>query len=448
MMTRKFGRRLFFSTVLLLAAAAFLLWEREETFVFTDQEKEVHNPQRGCYIQINSNESQRFEEIEEDGLRLVLLSFNLADYAESDIFERKLKDLEECLQEAEEYGVSVIFRAAYGFDGNCEEPAEKAFFETHICQMSEILNRYQEQIYCVQAGMLGPYGEWHHGEYLPEDDEDVAAENRLYILRMWEKYLSEDIEVNVRRPRFIREAEQAGILAGRLGFHNDGLLGSDSDLGTYDDPAMDTGEEMQWMDKNLKYQRNGGEMPSDTEYNDGEAADEAFRKMHISYLNLGYNHEIFEKWDGQTIRNGTEECNAETYIRNRLGYRLNVTELKIKYRYLPSKVQIIFKFCGEGYAPLPKNYRLYFVAAEEGGTDFQQIPEQGIRALCCGEDKEIVMELDADKEWREKLSDGRLRLGLKIAENAEETDSRKCVELGNNGVVFEDGINYFKVYIN
>ena len=122
-----------------------------------------------------------------------------------------------------------------------------------------------------------------------QGDESAQRTSRLYVLQQWEAVLEQQIPVAVRRPRFVREAQEQGILTGRLCLHNDALLSTDSDMGTYDDPEMSFSEELQWVDEQLADQYNGGEMPSPGARNEPENAHAEFQRLHIGYLNQMYN---------------------------------------------------------------------------------------------------------------------------------------------------------------
>lgn len=412
---------------------------------FSKNENILSNPERGGYIQINSGESERIQDLKEEGIKLIFVAFNIEDYNNTMISEKKLLQLKECLQEAEKNNVSLIFRAAYGFYGDCNEPKQRELFSVHIRQIAAVLNEYSEQILCVQAGMLGPYGEWHHGDYLPEDDQLASSSNRLYILSAWEKYLKKDIFVSVRRPRFIREAAKKGILSGRLGIYNDGLLGSDSDLGTYDDPEMDRDEELKWMDQNLKYQINGGEMPLETSWNDAENANEAFKKMHISYLNLGYNKEVLEKWEDQKISNEGINVSGYNYIMNRLGYRLAIGEMRMGYQVFSNTLQIEMKMEGEGYVPLPEKYSLWFIVQDNDQIRYYKIEDGNLHDICNGDSTIIKINIEKEGKNYKKIIEGKVVIGLKISENRLESNQEKCIELGNSEIEYSNGINYFVI---
>ena len=427
--------------IILLFAVYYFLF-RPVIITYSESDSKLDNPERGFYIQISSSEKERLEMLGQDNVRLTLLAFSTRRFPDTELDERKLNDLKECLIEAKKNHIKIIFRAAYGFNGECNEPEEIQLIGIHIQQIAEILNQYKEQVYCVQAGLLGSYGEWHNGKYLDREDEASSRENRLFVLRQWEQYLDEEINVAVRRPRFIREAEDAGILVGRLSFHNDGLLGSDSDLGTYDDIDYNREAETDWMQTHLKMHQNGGEMPFLCEWSHSKIANQEFQKMHISYLNRMYNTEVIDQWKQEELY----QQNAKEYIENHLGYRLFLSQIEIYPMNVTKKIKLNFTINNSGYSVLPKGYQLYFVLEQNGQSIYHEIEgEELLYRICNGEAITINANAIVPKDMLEDKN-AEIRMGLKIARSSSEPSQKECIELANDKFSYEDGVNYILSY--
>ncbi len=279
---------IFFMFCMVMAAAVYARLSPEEAWYFQETDQVLDNPGRGFYIQIDSGRADKIPDAAKE-VRVILLAFDMEGYLSGDLPEEKLGELREALRAAKREHVTVVFRAAYGFHGEVTEPEQIGQMGRHIEQIAEVLNQSADQILVVQAGMLGSYGEWHSSRYL-EGTGDQQRESRLYILRQWEACLAPQIKVDVRRPRFIREAAEEGILSGRLGIHNDALLSTDSDMGTYDAPGMEREDELVWMQEHLIRQVNGGEMPVLGELSMPGNADREFAMMHTGYLKIGRAH--------------------------------------------------------------------------------------------------------------------------------------------------------------
>lgn len=377
---------LFFICIIL-----YLLAINQKVTVYYEETKGIlDNPGQGYYVQIDSNQPDVIKGLREEGNRLVLIGMDLQKYQNSMIDQEALDHLRKCLIKAKENSVQVIFRGAYNFYGSCMEPNTITTIQNHMEQIATVLNEEKEVIESVQAGMIGDYGEWHDGKYLMGNEEE-NKEIRCLILRTWEKYLDKEIKVSVRRPRFIREAQEENILVGRLGYHNDGLLASDTDLGTYDDTKYSRQDELEWMDETLLGQHNGGEMPMVSDWSDASNANQEFMKMHTSYLNRYYNVEVLDEWKKQTI--GTE--NAETYICSHLGYRYYIDNIRVSRYLRDGKIKVDVTIRNTGYNIASKSYQMYFVVTNSKG-DRKEFPIDSEPLSHIYNGKEITLHLTAD----------------------------------------------------
>ena len=428
-----------FFVILLVLAAAYIVLMSKGNWKFQETDRRLENPNRGFYIQVNSRNYERIPDIAKE-VRIILLTFNIGEYLSEDLPEEKLEELENALRTAKDSHVAVVFRAAYDFDGNVEEPDSIERMGRHMEQISEILNAYADQILVVQAGMLGDYGEWHSSRYL-DGTEEEQAESRLYILRQWEAYLSPQIKVDVRRPRFVREAMEEGVLTNRLGFHNDGLLSTDNDMGTYDEAGMSREDELEWMQLNLAGQVNGGEMPMAGEFSIPENADREFAKMHIGYLNLKYNEEVLARWEAETMGG----MDAKSYLENHLGYRLFLSDLVMRQIHLEGELfqngmKMNIRLCNTGYAPLPSDYKVFLAVGADGEWVFQEIQMPELYQISNGESMEKEIEVQIPEKF---AYENTLDIGLKIVRDAEEENGQDCVELANQEIIYQNGVNKF-----
>lgn len=431
-----------FKPVVFIAAGLFLiivinsLYIKNETLQYKIGHKSVNNPDRGFYVQVKSDHKEKIEKYQ-DNVRIVLVTLDLYEYRNAKIPDEKLQELEKFLEEAKEHHIKCIFRAAYGFhreESNDADSLER--IEEHIQQIAMVLNSNKDQIICVQAGFFGPWGEWHSSKYL--EKEETARQNRCWLLQELLEQLDGEIVIDVRRPRFIREAVDAGLPLERIGYHNDGLLGSESDLGTYDDKEYSRAEEMQWLKENLLTGFNGGEMPGVNEYSQAERALEEFPKMKLTYLNLKYNEEVYELWNNQTV-NGK---NAFDYIVDHLGYRFYISEVKypvkLKGGILGWNRKIEITLNNEGFAPIGKNYSLEWVVEDINGQKHIFEESSSLSQLESNESIRIELPIKQIKDIPMH------RIGIRISSvDDKEKESDNCVELVNDEFCYEQGINYF-----
>ncbi len=431
-----FGVRVFI--VILFIGFVLIILRRENHWEFKEGSNVLANPDRGFYIQIDSCDYERIPDAAKE-VRVIFLAFDMEEYIYGDISEDKLNELQCALNLAQEEHTSVIFRAAYGYHDNISEPDKIERMGRHIEQIAEILNCYADQILVVQAGMLGEYGEWHSSRYL-EGEEGEDRKSRLYILKQWETYLNPQIKVAVRRPRFIREAIEEKILMNRLGFHNDALLSTEDDMGTYDDPEMERMDEIKWVQNNLSGQINGGEMPLPGELSLPENADREFAGLHISYLNLKYNEAVLAQWAETDMK----EMNAKSYLENHLGYRLFVSEIDMRKISLEKElyadgIQMNLSLCNTGYAPISSKYKIFLSLDFGNKRTFQEVKIPEIYSICNGQTlkKEITVRLPKESvQNSEKVS-----IGLKIAPDMETESNGDCVRLANQEFSYHNGVN-------
>lgn len=408
------------------AADSSAVYDTNHTYI-------ADNPAKGLYQQLKHTEWAEMEKYEGE-VKLFLITMDLYDYRGVAIPEKELADLEKCLEKAGEMQVQVIFRAGYGFARKKRNDADSLYIiSDHIKQISILLNRYRDRIYCVQAGFYGPWGEWHSSTFL---DGDNAAYNRAYVLRAWMEKLDRTIPICVRRPKFIREAAAMGLKTDRLGYHDDGLLSSKNDLGTYDDPAYTREQELNWINENLHGAPVGGEMPYVTEYNKAASADELFDRMNLSYLNQEYNVKVLEGWKNTTI-NGE---NAYDHIIERLGYNLFATEILYPEKEYEVPVvygrQIILRLSNNGYAPIGDRYELLWVLADKEGAR-TYIPCEGtsVQDIDTGVTGEVSLDLETIRETKATA------IGICLHDRgAEEITSATCIRLANDDLTYNDGI--------
>ena len=138
-------------------------------------------------------------------------------------------------------GGTCIPRFAYTWDGwGGAEPDDFQTILTHIAQLSAVLSQFRDVVPAVECGIIGAYGEMHTSRYA-----DSAHQNP--IIDAWLSGLPADMALLVRSPpawmRYLETTTPAFFGGGmasmdqtvraRMGFYNDGYLGTDYDYGTW-----------------------------------------------------------------------------------------------------------------------------------------------------------------------------------------------------------------------
>ena len=226
--------------------------------VFREGDEVIPNPERGFYAPRMSHRMDRLDALRERGITLVLLEMDLRDFKERDISPEKLDELRRAFAAARQHGLKVIFRAAYGFTGRDyrADPKDMGRIRGHIRQLGSVFAEDRDVLCGVQAGFLGPWGEWHGSNW----GDPPSLEARREVLFGLLDAVPPPITVHVRRPMFIRDifadepggseltAESAygGSRLSRTGWHDDALLSLPSDMGTFAERGWDRERELRW----------------------------------------------------------------------------------------------------------------------------------------------------------------------------------------------------------
>lgn len=307
------------------------------------------NPERGFYAPRMSHRLSGLDGLRKQGITLLLLEMDLRDFKERDLSQEKLDELRHALTAARRAGLKVIFRAAYGFTRKDyrADPKDMDRILGHVRQLGAVFSEQREVLCSVQAGFLGPWGEWHGSNW----GDPPSLEARRKLLFALHDAVPAPIPIQVRRPMFIRDifADDAdgqeltektaysGSRLSRTGWHNDALLSLPSDLGTYAQRGWDRQRELTWCKQHGRYTPFGGETVPSSEKTPIEQVVRELELLHASYLNSAYHRGTLEKWRATEYQGK----NAGQQIERRLGYRLVAERLRYT---TPVKAGEMFQF--------------------------------------------------------------------------------------------------------
>ncbi|MDE7213544.1 MAG: DUF4874 domain-containing protein, partial [Anaeroplasmataceae bacterium] len=207
-----------------------------------------------------------------------------------------LEQLDALFQRIDAASCSVIIRLAYdpGYNGAKDmEPDLKMMCE-HISSLEEVFKKYEKMITAVECGLVGPWGEMHSSKIANQETYNTLIDSYL-------KILPHSIKLLVRRPKFLYSyygytlstLNDFQVEDCRLGVYNDGYLGSETDLGTYDNRKL----EVEWLSSINWDTPYGGEVTiPGSGYNELNHAQEEMFKLHLSYLNLRWNDQVINDW--------------------------------------------------------------------------------------------------------------------------------------------------------
>ena len=300
--------------------------------------------------------------------------------------------------------------------------------------ISTILNGYTEVITAIEVGMIGPWGEMHTSTMATSDN----------ISRLIDAYLTHTdyMSILVRTPQMIYNylgitlddidkftiSEQS--LAYRLGLFNDGYLGSDTDLGTYDDRERET----QWLSNQTAHLPYGGEVtsPSSSLHDIDKCLPEMFL-MNLSYLNYEWNDQVVQdKWASSyyTINAGNDKLfygqTAYQYIASHLGYRFVLTDSVFTYKNSLNKLNISLTIQNKGFGNLNRTKDATIILVDDlGNKESYSIGKYN------GENK-INAEMDL------KLQKGKYKVYLSLAKIDTDGNFTYSIAFANNNIYDED----------
>lgn len=295
---------------------------------------------------------------EQTGERLVLIQLNLCRFKDKELTDTALSQLDTILSAWCSTDCSLLLRFIYDWDGAAlnTEPQNISLILKHMEQVASVYNRYAGHILTLQGLFTGNYGEMNNTNY------GSAADMQQLASRLAETADS-SIYLAVRTPdqwRSITGADSCAELAAdspyrnRLGLYNDGMLGSETDTGTYIDRSRS--EEIAFQDILCQTVPNGGEVIINNPYNDLDNAIADMQQMHISYINSTYDASVLDKWK-QTPYTGNDIFNGVTgydYIRDHLGYRFVLRSTEIIQDYIRGQVFLRIGIENIGFS---KSYR-------------------------------------------------------------------------------------------
>lgn len=323
-------------------------------------------------------------------IRLVQIQINLRQYRQQDISQRGLDELEEVLCAWEQTNRRMILRFLYDWSGHGQEsePDDIRQITSHMQQVATVVNAHKNSIYTLQGVFVGDVGEMHGTKYM-------NVESFHTLVNSMAEAFDPQIYLAVRTPEQLRialcsdgfiDAKRAydGSLNSRMGLFNDGMMGSESDLGTYGEQSLQLASDYSGKgtrDEELDFQRNrciyvpnGGEAVLSNPYNDCPKAYENLSCMHVSYLNRQHHAEVLDKWK-QVIYDGGEEAfigkSAYDYIGTHLGYRYVVRDASVELeRPVDHEATLTMNIANVGFAPAYRKFdvQILMSSTEEPST--------------------------------------------------------------------------------
>lgn len=319
-----------------------------EPAVFTETLVNLCNPCRGwyqmfCFLIEKEPDFQPIDRLPDYEDSMVQLVIDIGALKKENLQEIHFNRIDKIIRHFREKGKDIILRIVYDHVGKAAE-SEPPFFAqvtSHAEQVAQILARFPDEIFIYQGLLVGNWGEMHSSRFV--DDERFRQ-----LVAIIEKGRSREQFLAVRRPVQWRAIRRLNIDGSdpkpkNIGLFNDGLFGSENDLGTYGkgsrqengwSHAWGREAELDFQDHLCSVVPNGGEALYDEEFisnSDAARFISELSRMHVTYLNREHDVRLIEYWRSMTYE-GRDVWNGNSlfsYIGAHLGYRFMVTKAEI-----------------------------------------------------------------------------------------------------------------------
>jgi len=264
---------------------------------------------------------------------LVLHSYYMMDYLESDIPQAYLDRMQQNFDILRQAGYKAVLRFSYNHNENSDAKTWDAAPEwafRHIKQIAPVLEANKDVILCIQAGFIGVWGEWYytyHYKMNPTTDEHYKP--RFQVVDTILKYYPQEKQIALRTPKFkMRYLKMAGLPEtaltvteayqntprARLGAHNDAYVSSSNDWGTFNGTT-----DRNFWKEDTKYVYYGGESCGNGTEAKGVNALKTSEEYHLCYLNQSYYGPVISRWKKEYPEGSTDSYYNQ--IQRRMGYR-------------------------------------------------------------------------------------------------------------------------------
>jgi hypothetical protein len=388
----------------------------------------------------------RLDSLRGRGITLLLVEVDLKAFKDREISQEKLDEVRAAFAEVRRHGLKVIVRFAYGFTGRDyrSDPKDMDRILGHIRQIGEVLRENRDVLYGVQAGFLGPWGEWHGSNW----GDPPSLQARRAVLFGLLDAVPGPITVHVRRPMFIRDifadepggaelteaTAYGGSRLSRTGWHDDALLSLPTDMGTYAQRGWDRERELRWCAEHGRFTPFGGEtVPSSARTPIAQVIRE-LELLHAAYLNSAYHRGTLESWRKAEYQGAT----GFEHVERRLGYRLVADRLRVARAVDASgslRVELDVRNVGFASPHMPREVALVLSQGDRthrvilrDADPRRWFPEAGTVTLR----GEVPIPADARAD--------RWRLILQLADPSPSlrSDGRYAIRLANEGMIFDE----------
>lgn len=233
------------------------------------------------------------------------------------------------------------------------EPALLSRIQGHMRQLAPVIQAHSRHILLLQGLLVGSWGEMHTSKFLQPAS----------VRQLAEVWLEEtDLCIAVRTPAFHRILSGYGEekhIAGRLALYNDGLFGSDTDLGTYEDREKDLKYLQEWC----RHSINGGEAVRGKAAPGAAEIVDRMKKLHIAYLNNAHDVRMLDYFRTLTYK----KQKLYDYIEDHMGYRFVVRRTASKSLRADGAVHLEIQVENTGFGNFCQEAEVFLVLEGQDG---------------------------------------------------------------------------------
>lgn len=315
------------------------------------------NPGRGWYHIYTYDLAEKLPELyiacEEETIALLLI--DIGQFQKECIPEDALEYLKRILDFFHQHEKKMILRPVYDTTGNGmqREPASIRLIKEHMKQIGTVIETFAPDILVVQGILVGDWGEMHGSKFLSEEHLTELADAYIEAMRG-------TCFLAVRTPSqwktIIKSLNER--MKKQLVIFNDGILGSETDLGTF----RSSEERRNWLEMQAdtmstgpvggeavlcqkEYKKESGQIdPYEEKLSDKEIKKrkdmEILRKMQLTYLNSTHDQKLLDKWKSQMMNWDGHQTSMYEYIGLHLGYRFIIRDIVWKKnKFLEANVE-------------------------------------------------------------------------------------------------------------
>lgn len=369
----------------------------------------IANPYRGWFdIQVfnieveplleNRRNSESFD-------RLVLVMIDIGAVREKKLEDQEFSRIEKILSFYHELGKDVILRISYDALGKGMEREPYSFDRVllHAEQIAEFVSGQKDKIFLYQGLLVGKWGEMHTTKFL--STEKLGELNLVF-----EEKIGGSVYRAVRKPVQWRLLNQWRTSLDKvepkgLGIFNDGMFGSESDLGTFDMSNKDTKlwcspwnreNEIAFISLIAQEVPYGGEAL----FGEGFAASHStqdyireLRRLNVTYLNRHHDKKLIELWKkdryySNDVWNG-HSC--FDYIGEHLGYRFLIKSVGMTNDKEDKTLKVVIE--NKGFANLYAETEL-LLQIENVSQIAEKVFIQKLNLCKAGTSREFILKLD------------------------------------------------------